>query len=269
MATTLRSEWSPGIVERLRSMGRVIVALMLRETKTRYGRSRFGYLWAVVEPTIYIGFFLAIRSLVRGATGAFGDSLILFLITGLIVVRVFLAVSSFTTASITANKALLTYPPVKPIDVIVARFLLESLTMLFVAVAFLSVIALVLERNILPNYVNFATALLVTFFLAGSMGLFNAVLTVLFSTWQQIWSVLRLPLVIMSGIFYLPTELPPQYQDILWWNPVLHCVEWLRTGAYVTYKPLLDHAYPLVFALLFLAAGLAMERIYRFRLLSA
>ena len=250
-------------------MGRVVTALMLRETKTRYGRSRFGYLWAVVEPMIYVGFFLAIRSFLAESAGAFGDSLMLFLMTGLITVRVFLAVSSFTSASISSNRALLAYPPVKPTDVIVARFVLESLTMLFVVVIFYGVLSLVIERNVMPNHGAFVSGLLATYLLAAGIGVFNAVATVLAPTWQQVWTVLRLPIFILSGIFYLPTGLPPEYQDILWWNPVLHCVEWMRTGAYVTYDPLLDHAYPLTFAIVALAAGLSLERIYRFRLLSA
>ena len=270
MATgTLSPEWAPGIAQRLRVMGRVIVALMLREMKTRFGRSRFGYLWAILEPMVYVGFFLSIRAFLGEGAGAFGDSLILFLLTGLIVVRVFLAVSSFMTAAILSNRALLAYPPVKPIDVILARFLLESLTMLFVVLLFFVSLSIAIERNVIPNHVDFAAALAATLLLAASVGLFNAILTVLVPTWQQFWSLIRLPLFILSGIFYLPRELPPAYQDVLWWNPVLHCVEWLRTGAYVTYNPLLDRGYVLVFSLIFLTAGLALERIYRFRLLSA
>lgn len=269
MAATLRAEWSPSFLQRLRSMGRVLVALMLRETKTRFGRSRFGYVWAIVEPIVYITFFLTIRTFIARGAGAFGESLMLFLMTGLITVRVFLAVSSFTSAAILSNRALLAYPPVKPIDVVVSRFLLESLTMLFVVVVFYSALAIVDERNVVPNHVAFAFGLSATFLLAAGVGMFNAVVSVLVPTWQRVWALLRLPLFILSGIFYLPSELPPQAQAVLWWNPVLHCVEWVRTGTYVTYDPLLDTYYPLSFGALFLVGGLTLERVYRFRVLSA
>ena len=34
--------------------GRVIFALMLREVRTRFGRTQVGYLWALLEPITYI-----------------------------------------------------------------------------------------------------------------------------------------------------------------------------------------------------------------------
>lgn len=265
----LRPEWALGPIDRLRVMGRVVTALMLRETKTRFGRSRLGYLWAVLEPMLYIGAILAVRSFLARGAGAFGDSIILFLMTGLITVRIFLAVSGAVSSAIQSNKALLTFPPVKPVDVLLARFLLESMTMLVVAIIFYAGISVMLERSIVPNHLEFATALMATFLLAGAVGAFNAVAFILSPAWQRLWGLMRLPLLILSGVFYLPSELPAQYQDILWWNPLLHCVEWTRTGTYVTYNALLDPSYLLGFSFVFLVLGLGMERLFRFRLLSA
>ena len=45
------------LVKALQSQGRVLIALMLREARTRYGRQRAGYLWALVEPMLHIALF--------------------------------------------------------------------------------------------------------------------------------------------------------------------------------------------------------------------
>ena len=40
--------------------GRVLLALMLREARTRYGRQQAGYVWAMIEPLIHMAMFIAI-----------------------------------------------------------------------------------------------------------------------------------------------------------------------------------------------------------------
>src|ERR1700736_2237433 len=44
----------PGFFERLRTQGRVVHALIIRETRTRFGDSKLGYGWALLEPTAHI-----------------------------------------------------------------------------------------------------------------------------------------------------------------------------------------------------------------------
>ena len=44
--------------------GRVITAIVLRETKTKFGRYKFGYAWAFVEPIVYVSLFVLIRAFV-------------------------------------------------------------------------------------------------------------------------------------------------------------------------------------------------------------
>jgi len=44
----------PGFGERLRNQCRVIHALIIRETRTRFGDSKLGYGWALLEPILHI-----------------------------------------------------------------------------------------------------------------------------------------------------------------------------------------------------------------------
>ena len=258
----------PGVRRQLAGVGQVVTALILRETKTRFGQSKFGYVWALLEPAAFVTMFVVIRTAISTAT-PFGESVVLFMMTGLIIMRLFTSITSGVMAAISANKALLAYPPVKPTDVILARFVLEALTMLIVTSLFFAILSLTVDFRVVVDHAAFAAGIAATLLLAAGFGVFNAVVSTMIPTYGRVWGIIRLPLFILSGIFYVPRSLPDSAQDVLWWNPVLHCVEWVRTGTYLTYDPLLDRWYVLAMGLGFLGAGLALERIYRFRLLSS
>ncbi len=252
----------------LSDVGRVVTALILRETRTRFGRHKLGFLWAFIEPALYVVIFLTIRTFIRNDT-PFGESIILFILTALLMLRVFIAISGGMMAAITANQALLAYPPVKPNDVIVARFLLEALTMLTIVFTFYIALWAATDLAVIVDIPRFSAGVAATVYLGLGVGVFNAVVSVLLPLWARVFNLIRLPLFILSGLFYLPKALPPVVQDILWWNPVLHCVEWARSGTYLTYDPLLDRAYVLAVASTMFVTGLLLERVYRFKLLSA
>ena len=51
--TTVSRASAPSLRDSLRVQGRVLVALLLREMLTRYGRHNIGFLWVFVEPMIF------------------------------------------------------------------------------------------------------------------------------------------------------------------------------------------------------------------------
>jgi capsular polysaccharide transport system permease protein len=117
---------------------RVIHALILREMKTRFGRTQLGYLWALIEPTLFVLIFLALYKL-RGRETASGMPIALFLLTGAIPFIMFRDTLQRSMGAIQSNRPLLTFPQVTPIDLILGRALLEIATTL-VAFALLVVI---------------------------------------------------------------------------------------------------------------------------------
>jgi capsular polysaccharide transport system permease protein len=103
-------------------------------------------------------------------------------------------------------------------------------------------------------------------YLSAAVAALNGVMSILWTTWERIWSISRFPMLVLSGIFYVPVNMPPALQSILFWNPVVHCVEWMRTGIYMTYEPMLSVPYLLGFSTLVLFAALLLERGYRYRM---
>jgi tetratricopeptide (TPR) repeat protein len=74
----------PGFRERLRTQCRVIQALIIRETRTRFGDSKLGYGWALLEPILHITLLSAVFSLMMQGRPPIGAHFFIFYFTGLI-----------------------------------------------------------------------------------------------------------------------------------------------------------------------------------------
>lgn len=145
-----------------------------------------------------------------------------------------------------------------------ARALLVAATYtLIMAIFYSALIALGLAS--LPHRPEHVIlAFLATWLLGLGFGTLNAVIASLWDTWTQIEKILTRPLFFVSGIFYVPSQLPPHAREILQWNPVLHLVEWFRHGFYPNYNSMiLDMWYPVGVGAAMLLLGLVGERLFR------
>jgi capsular polysaccharide transport system permease protein len=213
---------------------RVLVALVVREMATKFGRSWGGYFWAIAEPLggilmLTAAFSFALR------TPPLGNNFALFYATGIIPFFLFSKVSNAVSQAITSNRGLLNYPVVRPLDTVLAKFVTDFLTMFVVGVLLYTAI---IRYYALPVTLDLA-AIFNGFLLMGLLGLgigtLNCVITGFWPTWRNIWNVLTKPLFIVSGMFYTFESLPPQAQAVLWWNPLIHGVGLLRSGFYAGY----------------------------------
>ena len=107
---------------------RVVHAIMLREIKTRFGRQRMGYLWAVLEPTAFVAIF-ALMFAYGNQTAPSGMPVVPFLITGFAPFLLFRSTMTQTMGAIETNRILLTFPQITPTDLVLARALLEMATL--------------------------------------------------------------------------------------------------------------------------------------------
>lgn len=251
----------PQPLRRLRGQRlRVVFALMVREMGTRFGRSAGGYLWALAEPLggillLSVAFSLALRK------PPLGVSFILFYATGMMPFTMFNTLSRGVGSVIGANRGLLTYPVVGTLDAVFATAALNFLTTGMVA--FLLFAGIVMTLGL---HVNLALGYVVTAFgLAALLGLgvgtLNAVLFGFFPTWKNIWAVLTRPLFILSGIFYTFETVPASFQQVLWWNPLVHVIALMRAGFYGAYDPqFVSYPYVLGFGLVPFVAGAYLLR---------
>ena len=248
----------PPVLKRRFATPRTIMALMLREMSTRYGRSPGGYVWAVLEPLgsillLGIAFSLLIRS------PSLGSSFILFYATGFLPFSLYQTLSNTIARAVTFSRPLLFYPSVTWVDAVMARFLLNSLTGILVTYLIFAGILLLIDTRVVLDLGPITVSIFLAMLLGLGVGVLNCALIGLIASWDMIWSILTRPLFLASGVFFIAEDLPKSIQEILWFNPLMHVTGYMRIGFYPTYKPdYLSIIYPISFALVCLAFGLLL-----------
>lgn len=241
---------------------RAIMALILREMATRYGRSPGGYAWAILEPLgtiiiLSIGFSLLVRS------PQLGSSFLLFYASGFLPFNLYQTVSLVVSRSIDFSRPLLFYPAVTWVDAVMARFVLNAITGCLVTIIVMAGVLTFVNANVLLDIPPILGALALALLLGLGIGMLNCVLTGLLPIWGQIWSIITRPLFLISGIFFLYDTMSQMVRDILWYNPLIHIVAMMRTGFYPTYKPnYVDPVYVISVSLITLAFGMVLMRRY-------
>lgn len=216
---------------------RTIVALMLREMVTTYGRSPGGYAWAVLEPVAAIALLAFAFSLAFHAP-SLGSSFALFYATGYLVYMLFHDICNKTAAAIRFSKSLLTFSAVSWLDALVARFILNMLTHLMVFAVVFGAMLGFLDTRADPDLPRIVNALGMASVLGLGAGVMNCYLFMAFPVWERVWMVVTRPLFIISGVFFLFEDLPSWVRDILWFNPLFHATGEMRAGMYPTYAPI-------------------------------
>lgn len=239
---------------------RAIVALLLREMSTTYGRSPGGYTWAVLEPVAGIALLSVVFSLLFQAP-PLGKSFPMFYATGLLPFTFYVQVYSKLMVSIWFSKPLLQYPAVSFIDAMMSRFLLAVITQIIVFYVVIACILLVFRPNVVINVPGLALALAMLAVFAGGIGVLNCLLISVFPVWQRIWNVLHRPIFLISGVFFLFDATPEPYRSILWFNPLIHIIGITRRAFYPTYDAAFaSPAYVFAFGLVTLVTGLFFLR---------
>lgn len=239
---------------------RTVLALMLREMSTTYGRSPGGYVWAILEPALAIGVMVAIFS-TGFRSPRLGTNFPIFYASGFLVYYCFNNPSMQVSQAVNFSKQLLAYPRVTFIDTIIARFLLSSLTQYLVAYILFLVILNTMDTRTVLQLTYLISAIAMASILALGIGTMNCVLISRYPIWQSVWSVLTRPLVLISGVIFIPESIPQPYRDWLLWNPLVHVISEGRKAFYPTYTAdYISHMYVYAIAFTTLAVGLALLR---------
>ena len=253
----------------LQIMRDTIHALIMREIKTRFGASKLGYFWALAEPAAQAGILAALFSLI-GRSSLSGVPVALFMLVALIPFKFFAKLLPQLTASVNANKGLLAYRQVAPLDPFIARLLIEIATFILVYVILMLLCAW-FGMDVLPQYLLeliYASGLLV--FLATGLGLILCNIMLFWEDVLKVLSMVMTPMFIISGIFFTATMIPSQYWYLFTWNPIFHVIELSREAMFVTYtSPVADPNFVLFLGLVFNSFGLMMYWLNKHRFVAS
>lgn len=246
--------------------GRVIYALMMREVHTIYGTSRLGYLWALIQTMWGIAVFWGMRYTL-GAKAPHGMHILMFLLAGFGFFNMFSGILNKCMSAVNGNRALLTFPQVTPVDLMISRAVIVWATELVAAFLLIIIGMLFGMPFYLSDFGGLLILLLLTPLLGLGAGMMLASLAVLYPTLEKIVPMVMRILFFASGLFYSATTLPSYVLKYLWYNPMLQIIEWARVCLSRGYSTLSYSPLYLVSVTLFcLCFGLLLERYVRRRL---
>jgi capsular polysaccharide transport system permease protein len=248
---------------------RVIHALILREMKTRFGRAQLGYIWALIEPTLFVLIFFALYTL-RGKTAVSGMPIALFLLTGVIPFVMFRDTMNRSMSAIQSNRSLLTFPQVTPIDLVLGRALLEIATTVVVFVLLIVIFAAIGGPVKIADPLGVFVWLAVLGFLGFGAGAAFGALAPLFPSVQQLVpGIIIRPLFWVSGLFFTADMIPEEIREYALLNPLLNLTELVRAAFFRGFEsPDADVSYVVLFTLVVVFLGLAIQRALLKRILT-
>ncbi|TRW98882.1 sugar ABC transporter permease [Paracoccus sp. M683] len=215
-------------------MTRTVMALMLREMSTTYGRSAGGYFWAILEPVLGIALLSLIFSLALRSP-AMGTNFALFYASGYLPFSMTLQTINKVAQSVRFSRPFMAYPCVTFIDALLARLILSALTNIVVMAVVLTGIMVIFDLPLWADPVSLAATVGLSMLLAAGIGTINCFLMTSFPIYEQIWAIATRPLFIISGVFFTFESLPGIARDVLWYNPLIHLIGLMRRGLYPTY----------------------------------
>lgn len=217
------------VLKKLRTMARIVHALILREIMTRFGREHLGFVWLVLEPLILTTMVMIGWTIVYGTT-KHGVTIVQLVLTGYSMLTLWRHIISRFTHCFRHNAGLLFHRNVKPLDTIFARFLLETIGTL---VSFFVSYTVLYILDMIPP-INDVYVLLGAWFLMSGFAFAVALnVSALIELWEpaekfvQPLMYITIPL---TGAFFMLSWIPSDYHYALLLSPMINAVEMFRAG---------------------------------------
>ncbi|PJG60223.1 ABC transporter permease [Aeromonas cavernicola] len=213
----------------LQVLNDVTFGLLMRELKTRFGNYRMGYSWALLDPLITIAIFCVIFG-IRQRHGFGGVEAPVFVASGYLPFLMFQSTANRLMSAVSANKGLFCYRQVTPFATLFARWVLESVIGLLVALVLIAGLCwcgfTAMPAD--PLAVLLGYSLLMTF--SFGLGTLFCIISSLSAEAEKFIGILTRPLLWISAVFFPLAAVPQNYQHLLLWNPIVHAIELIRTG---------------------------------------
>jgi ABC-type polysaccharide/polyol phosphate export permease/tetratricopeptide (TPR) repeat protein len=259
----------PRVIDALAAQGRSIGALVLRDIRSRYGESRLGFFWSLMEPFLHIGVLAIVFQFTMHGSPPLGDNFFFFYFTGVMPYLLISHLIMHIGHAVRAQRQLLQIPTVAPIDVVVAKFIIENFTSAVIFLMFLGLFAVFGVDPLPVSLANVFLAFFLTSMLGFGLGMLCAALFEFGAMVEHVVGLIVRVLYFASGIFYVPAAMPVNVRDIIAYNPFLHIIDCMRVGFFRSYAPeWMDIGYAAKCALFALLVGMAAVTIMSRRMRS-
>ncbi|MGE0769138.1 MAG: ABC transporter permease [Hyphomicrobiaceae bacterium] len=237
---------------------RIITALVVRDMMMRYGRANIGFLWVVLEPMILTVGVMAMWSLIKSPY-EHGLQIVTIVLTGYMPLTLYRHITNLGPFALRRNVTLLYHRHISFIDVIVSRAVLEfagtttALVVVYITLALTGVVSMIEDIG----FVVLAWLLMAS--LSFGLACVFAVATEYSETTERFIQPFQYLMLPISGTFFMVEWLPKRAQDLVWYNPTVHCFEMFRAGFFG--QSVITHFtwwYPLLWAVILTTIGISM-----------
>jgi len=220
-----------GYLDRIRLKMRVINALFIRELMARFGHSNLGFLWQVLEPLVLALGVMASWSLIYGERNH-GVRVIPLVLTGYTYLTLWRHMTARLSNSFRQASGLLFHRSVKPIDILIARGMLESIGVLMAFFAAYIPLALLGIIDPVDDYLVLLGAWTLICFLTFGVALIITGVTHLSETIERFVQPVMYLILPLTGVFYMVYWLPPAAREVVVLSPLVQACEMYRAGLF-------------------------------------
>lgn len=239
---------------------RVIIALMIRELTTRFGRENIGFLWVMAEPLLFAVLVGTAYTYMIGEQ-EHGVSVIAFIASGYIPLTVMRNSFSRCVNIFVANGALLYHRQVKVLDFVIVRFMIE---MIGGMMAYFAIGLILIALGLFPVPANIGLMLAgwcLYMLFVFSVCLVIAPASETSEVLEKLLPVTVYVAIPLSGTFNMASWLGPEARSILMYSPFVNGMELMRYGLFGDdVRPYYNVWNPLAASALVALIGLALCR---------
>lgn len=250
------------------AQARILFSIGSRILQMKTRESPLGILSSLIEPLATILMMTLIFTAIRFRVPGLGDYLMLFFMTGTIPISIFRGGAMSAEQGYRQLRKVLVLPHLRPLDLMMGGTFLNTMVLTLLMVLMTAFFIVVYGVSWPENIAMCFVPLLGNSLLGLGIGAINITIKTWFPFWGVIFGTVTGPLGILSGMFFTAESMPPKIQAILYYNPLLHSTELLRTYFYPEFHSnFFDPLYYWGWVFGALAVGLLCERTFRYRLL--
>lgn len=212
----------------LRTQVATIHALFIRDALARFGHESLGFFWVIVEPLLFTTGIMVLWNLMKHGQGDL--SITAFALTAYTMLTLWRHLSQHMVHILRHNIGVMYHAHVKPLDILIARGLLETFGCL--GTFFVAYVPLMLLGVIKPFYdplLLFGAWFLGAWY-SFSFGLIAEGLSEMNDMVERAMPAFMYLTIPLTGAFTMQAWLPVKLRDILAFSPLVNVMEMYRSG---------------------------------------
>lgn len=237
---------------------RIVVALMLRELITRYGRKGLGFAWVIGEPLLFCLGVIVLWSVARPAY-EHGIRMGPFVMTGYMCLLLLRHQITLSLSALQANVGLLHHRGIAILHLYIARNILEFLGATAAFVVVYAVLMALGQVSWPADVLTLYGGWFLLAFMSMGLAMIFAALAIRYEVMERIVPLFTYILIPMSGVFFMAAWVPAAYRDAFLLIPLPHVVEMVRAGVFGEFvETHFNPLYALAWAAVFNVTGLLL-----------